>query len=219
MRKLVIFVFLLFLTSCYGTRLPVEVINVIEEEDNNLCIMQGVQYKYKDTRKTYWQCRLRVMDQRIVGEFDNYQMTRDHVNILRKKEKDLKAFKIPPKVYPRKDGSTLVVEKAILEPIVLGNTVAYKYNIYDVIYEEDRPILRKRVIYSDNDFIYSNIQEIQYVLLDEKNIADSIKNRSGYIGYINELGDLTHSMALSMFFSKRSNFTIEDFERMNKHTR
>ena len=72
MRKLVIFVFLLFLTSCYGTRLPVEVINVIEEEDNNLCIMQGVQYKYKDTRKTYWQCRLRVMDQRIVGEFDNY---------------------------------------------------------------------------------------------------------------------------------------------------
>ena len=72
MRKLVIFVFLLFLTSCYSTRLPVEVINVIEEEDNNLCIMQGVQYKYKDTRKTYWQCRLRVMDQRIVGEFDNY---------------------------------------------------------------------------------------------------------------------------------------------------
>lgn len=154
-----------------------------------------------------------------VGEFDNYQMTRDHVNILRKKEKDLKAFKIPPKVYPRKDGSTLVVEKAILEPIVLGNTVAYKYNIYDVIYEEDRPILRKRVIYSDTDFIYSNIQEIQYVLLDEKNIADAIKNRSGYIGYINEFGDVTHSMALSMFFSKRSNFTIEDFERMNKHTR
>lgn len=73
MRKLFNLGFLLlFLCSCYSSRLSPEVLQKIEEEDNNLCIMQGVQYEDKDTRKIYWQCRLRVINQRIAGEFDNY---------------------------------------------------------------------------------------------------------------------------------------------------
>ena len=73
MRKLFNFVFVSFLLcSCYSSRLSPETIAAIEEEDNNLCIMQGVQYKDKDTREIYWECRLRVIDQRIAGEFDSY---------------------------------------------------------------------------------------------------------------------------------------------------
>ena len=71
-HKLLSFVFLFFLFSCYSSRIPNEVLRVIEEEDNNLCIMQGVEYKYKNTRKIYWECRLRIINQRISGEFDNY---------------------------------------------------------------------------------------------------------------------------------------------------
>lgn len=72
MYKLLSFVFLFFLVSCYSSKIPNEVLRFIEEEDNNLCIMEGVEYQYKDTRMTYWQCRLRVINQRISGEFDNY---------------------------------------------------------------------------------------------------------------------------------------------------
>ncbi len=71
-HKLLSFVFLFFLFSCYSSRIPTEVLRVIEEEDNNLCIMQGVEFKYKNTRMVYWECRLRIINQRISGEFDNY---------------------------------------------------------------------------------------------------------------------------------------------------
>lgn len=73
MRKLFNLIFLSFLLcSCYGSRLSNDIIKKVEEEDNNLCMMQGVQYKNKDTREIYWECRLRVIDQRIAGEFDSY---------------------------------------------------------------------------------------------------------------------------------------------------
>lgn len=70
--KLLNFVFLLFLCSCYSSRIPNEVLNYIEMEDDNLCMMQGVEFKNQDTRKIYWECRLRVINQRISGEFDTY---------------------------------------------------------------------------------------------------------------------------------------------------
>jgi len=89
--KFFCFGFLLFLISCYGPRIPNEVLRVIEEEDNNLCIMQGVEFESEDTRMIYWKCRLRVMDQRISGEFDDYGYSllykRDFKK-LRKKIKD-----------------------------------------------------------------------------------------------------------------------------------
>lgn len=70
--KFFYFICLFLLISCYSSRIPNEVIKVIEIEDDNLCMMEGVEFKYPDTRLTYWECRLRIMDQRISGEFDNY---------------------------------------------------------------------------------------------------------------------------------------------------
>ena len=76
MRKIQKLLFLISLiiqlTSCYSSRIPVEVIKTIEHEDDNLCMMQGVEFEYNNTRKIYWQCRLRIINQRISGEFDNY---------------------------------------------------------------------------------------------------------------------------------------------------
>lgn len=70
--KLLSFVLFLFLFSCYNSRIPNEVVNYIEHEDDNLCQLEGVEFENKDTRLIYWECRLRIMDQRIAGEFDNY---------------------------------------------------------------------------------------------------------------------------------------------------
>lgn len=72
LHKLFSFIFLFFLFSCYSSRIPTEVLKVIEDEDNNLCNMQGIEFKNKNTKVIYWECRLRVINQRISGEFDNY---------------------------------------------------------------------------------------------------------------------------------------------------
>ena len=52
--------------------MPNEVIQFIEQEDDNLCMMEGIEFESQDTRMLYWECRLRVINQRISGEFDNY---------------------------------------------------------------------------------------------------------------------------------------------------
>lgn len=72
LHKLFSFIFLFFLFSCYSSRILTEVLKVIETEDNNLCNMQGTEFKNKNTKVIYWECRLRVINQRISGEFDNY---------------------------------------------------------------------------------------------------------------------------------------------------
>jgi hypothetical protein len=66
------FIVLILLCSCNHLVLSIDMEEKMEEEDNNLCIMQGVQYKYEDTREVYWKCRLRVMDQRIADETNDY---------------------------------------------------------------------------------------------------------------------------------------------------
>ncbi len=85
--KIFYLVLLFFLFSCHGPIIPNEVIRVIEIEDDNLCMMEGVEFKYQDTRMIYWECRLRIMDQRINGEFDNYgysQLYKSEFKRLRK---------------------------------------------------------------------------------------------------------------------------------------
>lgn len=154
-----------------------------------------------------------------VGGFKKYKGTKGYINQLKKEEKDLRLFNIPPKVYPRNDGSIFTVEKDSIEPLQLDNNYVYKYNIYDITYEENKPILRKRIIYTDIDFIYSNKEEIQTKLLTEENITKSIKNNCGYIGYINKSNELEYNSELLSFFNKKNNITINDFNSIDKHNK
>ena len=69
--KLFIILFLL-MAGCYSARISRTVLEYIEMEDNNLCIMEGVEYKKPIDRDVYWRCRLRIMNQRIDREFNNH---------------------------------------------------------------------------------------------------------------------------------------------------
>jgi hypothetical protein len=72
MKKLFFLFLITFLFSCHSARLSTEDVKNIDKEDNNLCMAEGVEYKDQDTRLLYWECRARIMDQRISGEFGNY---------------------------------------------------------------------------------------------------------------------------------------------------
>ena len=151
-----------------------------------------------------------------VGELVSYQGTKGYINQLRKEEKDLKIFNESPKVYPKNDGTVLVVEKDGTDPIKIGDTQAYKYNVYDVQYKENKPLLRKRIIYSDNDIIYSTKKEIQEKLLNEDNISYSIENNCGYIGYINETGNIDYNEELMKYFHSTEGITLDSLEKTKR---
>ncbi len=69
MRKLYIFSILFFsiflLISCQKPSKFATEIALIEEEDDNLCIMQGLNIENSNTEALYWKCRLQVLNQRI----------------------------------------------------------------------------------------------------------------------------------------------------------
>ena len=92
MRKLYKLNFLLFflLFACYGSRLSDKLINEIEIEDDNLCMAEGVEYKYADTRLIYWKCRLRIINQRLDSQFDDYSYSMFHKREFKRLRKIIK---------------------------------------------------------------------------------------------------------------------------------
>ncbi len=173
MRKLFNLSLVLFLLcSCYGSRLPPEVLKQVEEEDNNLCIMQGVQYKDEDTRKIYWQCRLRVMDQRIAGEFDSY----GYSLLYRREFKRLrtlikKRIKEQEKITQAEVNSTLE-KKEHNYCIMLREQSTNKIDAYD--YAKCRQDIENIRQKSDNNSDQSNeqilkiLQPLDYELITQK---------------------------------------------------
>ena len=89
MKKYLIFLFI-FLFSCYSPEIPNEVLREIEMEDDNLCNLEGLNYysKYykfaERSRDVYWRCRLRIINQRITGEFDTYGYSQLYKNEFKK---------------------------------------------------------------------------------------------------------------------------------------
>ena len=151
-----------------------------------------------------------------IGEIISYKGMNGNINQLKKDESDMRKFPEPPKVYPRSDGTVLVIEKDGVDPLILGDMPVYKYNAYDVLYKEEKPVLRKRVIYSDTDIIYSNRDEIQNKLLSEENISNSLDNNSGYIGYLSETGEIVYNNGLMEYFNSIEGVTLENLEKTKR---
>ena len=151
-----------------------------------------------------------------IGEIVSYEGTNRNITQLKKEEKDMRKFCESPKVFPRYNDTALVIEKDGVDPIILNNMPVYKYNAYDVLYKDEKPVLRKRVIYSDTDIIYSNRNEIQNKLLTEDNISYSLDNNSGYLGYISETGEIVYNNELMKYFNSIEGVTLENLEKTKR---
>ena len=151
-----------------------------------------------------------------IGEFESFKMTEGYVHQVKKDPSDLRLFEESPKVYPRDDGSILVIESDSIGPIMLGDEVVYKFNLYDLTMKDNKPILRKRIVYSDRNIINIDYEDIQTKLLSEENITSSIENTCGYIGYLDEYSNIIRSKGVLKYFARTNNVTIEDYEKATR---
>ena len=98
---------------------------------------------------------------------------------------DLENISIEREVYPRQDGTSVLIEKTGKRS---RNGKVNEYIVYDVVEDEDGfPLLRKRVIFSESDL--TNISEIERgmiaeELLSEERLSFAVRGLNGYIGYI-----------------------------------
>jgi len=132
MRKLINLLFLSFLLcSCNSSRLSQDDITKIEQEDNNLCMMEGVQYKYKDTREIYWECRLRVINQRIADESQNYGNGLLYQGELKRIRSLIKNRLKKQRKIDQEEVNVTIEEKEHSYCVMLKNQSSNKVNAYD----------------------------------------------------------------------------------------
>lgn len=125
----------------------------MEEEDNNLCIMEGTQYKDKDSREIYWKCRLRVMDKRIDDESQNYGSGSSYQNELKKLRKSIKDRRDKEKELNISETSNVKDEKEDDYCLMLKSSTndAVDANDYYKCKEEADKTKQKNEDYNDQD--------------------------------------------------------------------
>lgn len=171
MRKLYkllsIFSFLI-LISCQSSNMFLQEIQLVEFEDDNLCMMQGLEFKDKDTRTLYWKCRLRVINQRIANQDSTYGYSLLFKGELKKLKKA-----IQNKIDELNETTLVEIETSIDEK-EHQYCVTLRNNGSDMTYFECREELaRKRKVDDDleilnNEEFVDNAYQIEEVITNNQ---------------------------------------------------
>lgn len=171
--KLLSIFFIFILVSCQNSNMFQNEIDWVEFEDDNLCMMQGLEFKDEDTRTLYWKCRLRIINQRIANQNNDYGYSLLFKGELKKLRKAIKK-----KIKELNEITEIEIETAIDEKeheycITMrnnGNT--------DMTYYECREELAKKRKSNDEDilnneeFLQSITQNDEVILNDDIVVVD-----------------------------------------------
>ena len=166
-KLLSIFSFLI-LISCQSSNMFLQEIQLVEFEDDNLCMMQGLEFKDEDTRILYWKCRLRVINQRIANQEDNYGYSLLFKGELKKLKKA-----IQNKIDELNETTLVEIETSIDEK-EHQYCVTLRNNGSDMTYFECREELaRKRKVDDDleilnNEEFVDNAYQIEEVITNNQ---------------------------------------------------
>lgn len=171
--KLLNIFFLFLLTSCQSSNMFKNEIDWVEFEDDNLCMMQGIEFKDEDTRTLYWKCRLRVINQRIANQNNDYGYSLLFKGELKKLRKAIKK-----KIKELNEITEIEIETAIDEKeheycITMRNNG----NINMTYYECREELAKKRKksdedILNNEEFLQSITQNDEVILNDDVVVVD-----------------------------------------------
>ncbi len=171
--KLLNIFFLFLLISCQSSNMFKNEIDWVEFEDDNLCMMQGIEFKDEDTRTLYWKCRLRIINQRIANQSNDYGYSLLFKGKLKKLRKAIKKKIKELNEITEIEIDTSIDEKEHAYCITMrnnGNT--------DMTYYECREELAKKRKSNDEDilnneeFLQSITQNDEVILNDDIVVVD-----------------------------------------------
>lgn len=171
--KLLSIFFIFLLTSCQSSNMFKNEIDWVEFEDDNLCMMQGIEFKDEDTRTLYWKCRLRVINQRIANQNNDYGYSLLFKGELKKLRKAIKK-----KIKELNEITEIEIETAVDEKeheycITMRNNG----NINMTYYECREELAKKRkksdeYIFNNEEFLQNITQNDEIVLNDDIVVVD-----------------------------------------------
>ena len=135
-----------------------------------------------------------------------------------KPEEILKIFSISTKILKRKDGSAFVIQRTPRKSYNINGITIYEYDIVETITKEEKRVVKRNTIYSENDFfsdIHENIID-KYLSRDRIDTASSLLG--GYLGYYNENSEIKYHQSILNYFKDRININIPHEGKTKKKT-
>ena len=159
-----------------------------------------------------------------IGDAKAYQGMNGPIENLEKKDEDLYNFPIKYKYITREDNTSILIE--IDDCCIRSRDNTYiRYNIYDS--DNYNIPLRKRIVYSEMDLLRD--KELMYKLFEEKNISEAMNSYNGYLGKVNDNGEINHETAFDLFNPNKritisgynsnmnNSIVIPSFEKMEEY--
>lgn len=171
--KLLSIFFIFILVSCQNSNMFQNEIDWVEFEDDNLCMMQGLEFKDEDTRTLYWKCRLRIINQRIANQNNDYGYSLLFKGELKKLRKAIKK-----KIKELNEITEIEIETAVDEKEHEYCITMRNNGDINMTYYECREELAKKRKKSDEDilnneeFLQNITQNDEIILNDDIVVVD-----------------------------------------------
>ncbi len=171
--KLLSIFFIFILVSCQNSNMFKNEIDWVEFEDDNLCMMQGLEFKDEDTRTLYWKCRLRIINQRIANQSNDYGYSLLFKGELKKLRKAIKK-----KIKELNEITEIEIETAVDEKEHEYCITMRNNGDINMTYYECREELAKKRKKSDEDilnneeFLQNITQNDEVILNDDIVVVD-----------------------------------------------
>ncbi len=125
-------------------------------------------------------------------------------------KKDL--FRFPTKVYHRSDGTSFILQRAVDTELIVENTPIYQYDIFEIVKEGGKEVLKKNCIFTEKTFMMDKRQKIADTYLSRRRIDRKVKEAGGYMGYLDENGVKTYNPKLNQYFDMSKKIDESDFK-------
>ena len=119
-------------------------------------------------------------------------------------------FTYPTKRYIRSDGTVFIAQKMLSAPKNIMGYKVMQYDIFEIVYENGKGVLKRNTVYSERDFFEDSRQRMIDDYLSRERLDRKVMEAGGYIGYYSAQGIRTYNQDLVEYFKTSKKVELGD---------
>ena len=123
-------------------------------------------------------------------------------------------FIYPTRRLKRSDGSVFLVQQMFSKPLNINGVKAMQYDIFEMVKEDGKNVLKKNVVYTEKNLFKDNRQSVADYFLSRDYLNKRTKEAGGYIGYYSKDGTLSYNPNLVKYFGTSQTIELDYAEKV-----
>lgn len=135
-----------------------------------------------------------------------------------KPEEKRNLFVYPTRRFTRSDGSAFIAQQMFDTPHKANGIDVMRYDIFEMVNENGRDILKRNTIYTERDFFKDTRQSMVDDYLSRERLDRKVHEAGGYIGYYDANGIRTYNPNLVDFFKNSKKIDVDQLNKQKTKT-